>query len=170
MDTAEGRHLLNRIATFYLVPYFDLGVHLKADGKGGIDEASGVVHYLQPGGSSLLSRKAYTLERVRAENMHRTNPEEYEEQRKVKYIEGVDEKSPAVASINATISSLAVNEFLARMHPFRTCLNSDCAVIRFNFMETLIAREPEDDACPALAPHVGRGDIEPLLDWPALSI
>ena len=169
MDTAEGRHLLNRIATFYLVPYFDLGVHLAADGEGGIDEASGVVHYLQPGGSSLLSRKAYTLERVRAENMYRTNPEEYKEQRKVEYIEGVDEKSPAVASINATISSLAVNEFLARVHPFRTCRNSDSAVIRMNFIETLIVREPECDACPSLLPHVGRGDVDPLLDWPTLS-
>ena len=169
MDTTEGRHLLNRIATFYMVAYFDLGVHLAADGEGGINEASGVVHYLQPGGSSLLSRKAYTLERVRAENMYRTNPERYKEERKVDYIEGVDEKSPAVASINATISSLAVNEFLARVHPFRTCRNSDCAVIRMNFMETLIVREPERDACPSLLPHVGRGDVDPLLDWPTLS-
>ncbi len=39
MDTAEGRHILNKIAAFYVVPYFDLGVHLAADGKGGIDEA-----------------------------------------------------------------------------------------------------------------------------------
>lgn len=169
MDKAEGRQLLNRIATFYLVPYFDLGVHLAADGKGGIDEASGVVHYLQPGRSSLLSRKAYTPDRVRAENLYRTNPEAYKDERERGYIEGVDEKSPAVASINATIASLAVNEFLARVHPFRSIRNTDCAVVRVNFMETHIIREEETDPCRALAPHVGRGDIDPLLDLPSLS-
>jgi hypothetical protein len=169
MDKAEGRQLLNRIATFYLVPYFDLGVHLSADGNDGINEASGVVHYLQPGRSSLLSRKAYTPERVRAENLYRTNPEAYKNERKRGYIEGVDEKSPAVASINSTIASLAVNEFLARIHPFRSCRNGDCAIIRVNFMETLILREEEKESCRVLAPHVGQGDIDPLLDLPALS-
>jgi hypothetical protein len=67
--------------TFYVLPYFDLGVHLGADGQGGIDEASAAVHYLQPGRSSLLSRGAYTLARVRAENLRRTDPQAYAEQR-----------------------------------------------------------------------------------------
>jgi hypothetical protein len=170
MDTAEGRHLLNRVATFYLLPYLDLGVHLAADGIGGIDEASGVVHYLQPGLSSLLNRKAYTLEQVRAEGLRRTNPTAYAEQRQLNYIEGVDEHSPAVASVNATIASLAVNEFLARIHPFRSCDNCDCATVRFNFMETLVTREEETGLpCSFLTPHVGSGDIDPLLEWPALS-
>ena len=34
MDSIDGRHLLNKLATFYLIPYFDLGVKLEADGKG----------------------------------------------------------------------------------------------------------------------------------------
>lgn len=169
MDTAEGRHLLNRIATFYIIPLFDLGVHLAADGHGGINEASGVLHYLQPGGSSLLSRKAYTMARVRAENLFRTDPKSYKDQFNAGYIEGVDEKSPAVASINATIASLAVNEFLARIHPYRSCLSTDCATVRFNFMETAMMREEESGPCPVLSPHVGRGDVDPLLDMPALS-
>lgn len=169
MDTAEGRHLLNRIATFYLIPYFDMGVHLAADGEGGIDEASGVIHYLQPGGSSLLSRRAYTLNQVQAEGLFRTDPEAYKEQRKAGYIEGVDAKSPPVGSLNATTAGVAVNEFLARLHPFRSCESRDCAVIRFNFMETLIVKEPESTQCALLAPHVGRGNVLPLLDWPSLS-
>jgi len=170
MDTAEGRHLLNRIATFYILPYLDLGVHRAADGSGGIDEASGVVHYLQPGLSSLLSRKAYTLEQVRAEGLRRTSPSAYAEQRRLNYIEGIEEHSPAVASVNATIASLAVNEFLARIHLFRSCDNRDCAVVRFNFMETLVIREEETGVpCTHLTRDVGIGDVEPLLEWPALS-
>jgi hypothetical protein len=169
MDTAEGRHLLNRIATFYVVPYFDLGVHLRADGNRGIDEASGVVHYLQPGGSSLLTRAAYTTERVRAENERRTDPERYAADRRVGYIEDVTEDSPAVISINTTIASAAVNELLARIHPFRSCHNQDTAIIRMNFMEAVIAHEPEGDPSTALRRFLGRGDIEPLLDLPVLS-
>lgn len=33
-DGAEARHLLNHIATFYSIPYFDVGVRLDADGQG----------------------------------------------------------------------------------------------------------------------------------------
>ncbi|MBV6496510.1 MAG: thiamine biosynthesis protein ThiF [Acidobacteria bacterium] len=170
MDTAEGRHLLNRIAAFYVQPYFDLGVHLLADGEGGIDEASGVVHYLQPGGSSLFGRRAYTLEEVRAEGLRRTDPEAFQAERKAGYIEGADEKSPPVASLNCTIAGIAVNEFLSRLHPFRSCDPRDCDVVRFNFMETLTTKESAPEECPLLAPHVGRGDVEPLLGWSSLSM
>ncbi len=170
MDTVEGRHLLNRLATFYILPYFDLGVHLAADGQSGIDEASAAIHYLQPGRSSLLSRGAYTLARVRAENLRRTDPAAYAKERAAGYIEGVEEDRPAVVSINAQAASLAVNEFLARLHPYRSRSNNDSAVIRMNFMEVFLAPEEESEPCALLVRHVGRGDVTPLLDLPALSI
>ena len=78
VDTAEGRHMLNRLAVFYCLPYFDVGVRLDADGSGGIDQICGTVHYLQPGGSSLLSRGAITMDQIRAENIRRSSPDEYE--------------------------------------------------------------------------------------------
>lgn len=37
MDSVEGRHLLNRLATFYLLPYFDVAVPLEADGTGNVE-------------------------------------------------------------------------------------------------------------------------------------
>ena len=40
MDGAEGRNVLNRLATCYLLPYIDVGVKLLADGTGTIDEVS----------------------------------------------------------------------------------------------------------------------------------
>jgi hypothetical protein len=168
MDSAEGRHLLNRIATFYNIPYFDMGVHLKADGRGGIDEASGVVHYVQPDESTLLDRKAYSMRMVEAEGLKRTNPDEYAAQLKAGYIEGVPVNSPAVASINAFAASLAVNEFLSRLHPYRSCRNDDGAIVRFNFMEVLTVREREPGR-PSKNQNVGRGDVSPLLDMPSLS-
>lgn len=169
VDTAEGRQILNRISTFYVIPFFDVGIHLKSDGNGGISEASGVVHYIQPGGSSLLSRKAITQERIRAENLYRTDPEAYADQFRAGYIEDVKEQSPAVISLNSTISSLAVDEFLSRIHPFRSCYSSDAAIIRINFMETFMVREEEGEPCKNLSLLVGRGSINPLLNMPSLS-
>ena len=130
MDGVEGRHLLNLIATFYLLPYFDLGVRLDADGKGGVEQVCGTVHYLQPGGSSLLSRGVFTLEEVRSAGLKRTDPKAYEEQLQSKYIVGVQEDRPAVISVNMHIASVAINELLARLHPFRTEPNGDYAACR----------------------------------------
>ena len=68
------------------------------------------------------------------------------------------------------IAGIAVNEFLSRLHPFRSCDPRDCDVVRFNFMETLTTKESAPEECPLLAPHVGRGDVEPLLGWSSLSM
>lgn len=120
MDGVEGRHLLNRLATFYSLPYFDVGVRLDADGTGGIERIAGALHYVQPGLSSLLSRGVYTMARVEAEEMRRTNPEMYRRQVKEGYLRGVEEDRPAVISINMFFGSLAINEFLARGASTRT--------------------------------------------------
>ncbi|HMS10274.1 MAG TPA: hypothetical protein PKE66_12360, partial [Pyrinomonadaceae bacterium] len=133
-----------------------------------ITEASGVVHYIEPGRSSLFSRGAYGLEQVKAEGLKRTNPAEYEERKKINYIEGVDEQAPAVISVNTTVAGIAVNEFLSRLHSFRSCDGDDCSIVRFSFMETLIIKESEGGACDTLERHVGRGDIEPMLGLSSL--
>lgn len=169
MDKVEGRHLLNRLATFYNIPYFDVGVRLDADGKGGIDQICGTVHYLQPDGSSLVSRKAITMDQVRAEGIQRTNPAEYAKLLKSKYIVGVQEDRPAVISVNMLFASLAVNEFLARLHCFRDDANRDYARLTASLTQTRLISEADGLPCSALARHAGRGDVTPLLDMPELS-
>jgi hypothetical protein len=120
MDGVEGRHVLNRLATFYNLPYFDAGVRLDADGQAGIERIAGAVHYLQPGLSSLLSRGVYSMARVEAEEMQRSNPDMYRRQVKEGYLRGVEEDRPAVISVNM---------FFARaweqhaMHPTRLVLH-----------------------------------------------
>ena len=97
---SKGRHTLNRLATFYTLPYFDVGVRLDADGRGGIDKIAGAVHYLQPGRSSLLSRGVYDMRRVEAEEMRRTDPELYRRQVKEGYLRGATKTGlPSSASI-----------------------------------------------------------------------
>jgi hypothetical protein len=164
MDGVEGRHVLNRIAAFYLLPYFDVGVRLDADGTGGIERIAGAVHYIQPGGSSLLSREVYTMARVDAESLRRTNLEMYRRLVREGYLRGVDEDRPAVVSVNAFFASLVVNEFLARLHPYRNTPNKNYASVAVNFSEMQFFTEPEAAPCPLLQKHVGRGDVVPLLE------
>ena len=170
MDSIDGRHLLNKLAAFYLVPYFDLGVKLEADGKGGIDQVCGTVHYVQPGGSSLLSRRVYAMEQVRAASLYRTDPAAYRSQLQDGYIRGVQEDRPAVIQVNSLLASLAVNELLARLHPYRLDPNREYAVHRLSLSHGIYEHEGDGEPCPILTHHVGRGDVEPLLDWAELSV
>jgi ThiF family/Prokaryotic homologs of the JAB domain len=169
MDTIDGRHFLNKLATFYSIPYFDLGVKIVADGQGGVDQVVGTVHYLKPGGSSLLSRRVYTLEQVRAAGLQRTAPVQYAQLLEEGYIRGVQEDRPAVVQLNTLIASLAVNELLARLHPFRMDPNGMYNVTRVSVSHGFFDHEADGEACPLLARHVGRGDVLPLLDWAELS-
>ena len=125
MDGTEGRHVLNRLATFYSLPYLDVGVRLDADGKGGISGISGAVHYLQPGWSSLLSRGVYSMDQVEAEGIRRTNPAILPSAAGEGYLRGIAEDRPAVVTVNGIFASLAVQEFLARIHPYRNQPTTD---------------------------------------------
>jgi hypothetical protein len=169
MDSIDGRHLLNRLAAFYSIPFFDVGVKLEADGKGGVDQVCGSVHYLQPGGSSLVSRDVYTLEQVRTAGIARTDPATYRQQIFEGYLRGAAEDQPAVIQLNMLLASLAVNELLARLHPYRLDPNAAFAIRRISLSHGIFESAEDGEPCLTLARHVGRGDVEPLLDWPELS-
>lgn len=169
MDTIDGRHLLNKLASFYMIPYIDLGVKIEADGKGGVDQVCGTVHYLKPGGSSLMSRNLFNLEQVRAAGLQRTDPEQYKKLLSEGYIRGGNEDRPAVVQLNSLIASLAVSELLARVHPYRIDPNGDYAINRISLSHGIFDHEPDGTPCTIVSRHVGRGDVEPPLDWAELS-
>ena len=169
MDSIDGRWLLNRLATFYLLPYFDLGVKLEADSKGGIEQACGGIQYLQPG-QSLWSRGMFSLEQVRAAGLKRTNRSEYERQQQDKYIVGLPpDERPAVISFNMNIAAFAVLEFLARLHPYRDEPNAEYALLMFSFSQVQLYTDSVTNLCLALSNRIGRGDVLPLLENPELS-
>ena len=167
MDTISGRFLLNKLATFYTLPYFDLGVRLDAvsEGldRGRIREVCGTVHYLQPGCSSLISRGLVSMEEVSAESLRRDDPIAYAQQVEDGYIRGIQDNQPAVISVNTFIAALAVNDFLARLHPYREDSNSLVASIEFSLSSLEFFPEAESEFCPLLSNDVGCGDVEPLL-------
>jgi hypothetical protein len=170
VDSAEGRDVLNRISTYYLLPYIDVGVGIVALPDGTIDQINGVIHYIQPGRSSLLSRRAYRPSQVAADALRRQNPDRYEALRREKYIEGADEDAPAVVSVNMMMAALAMNELLARLYPLRNSPSRNYATVRVSLTEMAIQNEIEVGQCQALAKHVGAGDTDPRLGLPELSI
>lgn len=93
LDSADGRMHLNRLCTFYTLPYIDLGVKLKSD-YGAISEVSGAVRYMIPGAASMLSVGAYTAEQVESEALRRDDPVAYRERLAEKYIQGVKKAAP----------------------------------------------------------------------------
>jgi hypothetical protein len=170
VDSAEARYLMNRIAAFYVLPYFDVGVALDADDNGMITQVCGYIHYVQPDLSSMVSRGAVSMEDVRAEGERRRNPDHYAELRRAGYIRNVKEDRPAVISVNTVFSGLIVNEFLARLHDFRDDPGDLYATVSFSLSQMALYPEPETGTpCRAFARHVGRGDTDLLLDMPEFS-
>ena len=169
MDSIDGRHVLNKLASAYLIPLIDVGVLLEADGTGGIDSIWAAVHTVLPGGSSLLSRRVYSQGDLDAAFLRRFAPDAYEERRKVGYIKGIREDQPAVISVNMAASAAAVNELLARLHPYRFKPNGAFAIRRISLSDAEASSdEPDGEACPVMRRWVGVGDQLPFLGIPEL--
>ncbi|WP_431099023.1 ThiF family adenylyltransferase [Polaromonas aquatica] len=164
MDSIDGRHILNKLATSYLIPYIDLGVRLDADGRGNVESIWLAVHTLQPGGSSLKSRRVYDQAGMEAAFMLHGSPDEYERMKKQGYVRNVTVERPAVISVNMQVSAMAINELLARLHGFRSAPNSAYAVRRIALHDDdASSNESDGEPCPELLKQVGRGDQSPFL-------
>lgn len=163
-DSIDGRHLLNKLASHYLIPFIDMGVRIDADGKGGVDAINGAVHYIKPDGSSLLSRGIYTMADLEAASMQRHAPDQYEEKRKEGYIKGVRVDQPAVISVNMQIAAMAFNEFLARIHPYRVEPNKNYAQRRVVISDPAASLDMQDgEPCKIFTRYLAKGDQKPLL-------
>jgi len=167
VDGAEGRHLLSQLTNFYLIPYFDMGVQLNADGKGGIESISGTGHYIQPGLSTLFSRNLYTQERLEAEGLLRQNPEEYAKRVKAGYIHNAIVDRPAVLPINMLISSMTIIDFLNRLHThsFKEDGQYPYARMLMDYTSNCIENKSESQFVidGMASKFTGRGDCKPFL-------
>ncbi len=164
VDSASGRYHLDCIASAYFIPYFDIGVHLEADGTGNITAADAVSHYVQPYGQSLLQRHAYTTAQVTAENWLSVDPNYYQRQNKAGYLATVGEEQPAVMSINMQAACQAFNDFLARIHQFRLDDNREFATQRFRLVHGCFENEVDLEVSHSLmAKYAGKGDLSLLV-------
>ena len=124
----------------------------------------GTVNYLRPGRSSLMSRGLFTMSDVATAGLRRNDPDAHAQQVKDGYIRGAVVQRPAVISVNMFAASLAVNEFLARLHPFREEPNAGWAAVEFSLASMELFGDPDEGICELLAGKVGKGDVTPLLD------
>ena len=109
VDTDAGRLILNQLALAYMLPYIDCGSGIAAPG-GAIAEAGGRVVVWTPGRPCLLCSHDIDLG-IAAEEL--AIPEERALRREHGYVSGADAPDPSVISLNGTIASMAVTEFLA---------------------------------------------------------
>lgn len=168
VDSAEGRQVLNRLAAYYLLPFFDLGVRIDADGEGGVSSAYGVVHYLKPDGSTLMERGVVTQARLRAEGLARTDPAQYADEIERGYIRGTNEQRPAVITLNMMVAAHAVMELLERLHPFRLDEPAAFASLLIDVRGGGTSSAPELANYDGYGQDVGRGDCAPYLGMSSL--
>lgn len=86
------------------------------------------------------------------------------------YIQGVDEDRPTVISVNTFFAAVAVNDFLGRIHGFRNADNGEFAIVRGDLCEFALSRESAEPGSGHLVKEVGRGDCDPLIGRPSLSV
>lgn len=164
VDSAFGRYHLECLASAYLIPYFDLGVHIEADGTGDITAADAVAHYVHPDGGSLWSRGAYQIKQVTAENWQRSAPDHYAQQRSAGYLAAVGEEQPAVMSLNMQAACMAFNDFMARLHSFRLDNDREFATQRFRLVHGDYEYEADNGTPhPIFKRYKGTGDASLLV-------
>ncbi|TGD76908.1 HesA/MoeB/ThiF family protein [Hymenobacter wooponensis] len=164
LDSVDGRELLNLLATYYVLPYFDLGVKFVASADRGITSVSGVVNYLQPGRSSLQTRQVYDAEDLRAASAYRVDPAGHADRVKNQYFKDVPVNRPAVLPVNMYVAAAAIMELLQRIHHYRHG-TEECAQLMLSLHGNYLvaSSEAELDVDEHLRSVVGRGTTTLLL-------
>lgn len=151
VDTDAGRLILNEFCNAYLVPYIDCGVGINVlNGK--IAEAGGRIVVWAPGRPCLLCLKEVNP-RIAGEELESRQEQEF--RRRHGYVAGATLPEPAVISLNGTIASLAVTEFLALVTGFRDSGH----YIYYDLLEQRVGQRnvKKDNLCVACALQ-GLGD------------
>lgn len=173
VDTAEGRFIADRLATFFQMPLFDVGVSIPTRvapaGERVIAEACGRIDYVYPGGSSLQDRGVYDAAELEAEYLARTAPDSLRQKLTDGYLRGAAEQAPAVICLNMRAASACVMEFIARAFPFRHIGNEERARTIFTLSDGDEDFSPEAAFSASANSYLGLGLQEPLLGLPALA-
>jgi hypothetical protein len=173
VDTAEGRHLVDRMSAYFAMPLFDVGVSIPTR-KGGsegqeIAEVCGRIDYVFPGGSSLLDRGVYDSATLEAEYLARAAPDAHRRRLDDGYLRGIEEKAPAVITLNMRAAADCVMEFVARAFPFRHGPNASRARTLFMLADGDQDFVAEHEFPASATQSVSAGLLEPLLGLPALA-
>jgi molybdopterin-synthase adenylyltransferase len=154
-DNQSSRDTLNQFSSKHLIPYFDTGTGIQADKDLKIDHAGGQVRIVIPGKGCLHCINGIDMDIVQQETLPKA-----ERQAAVQrgYIAGVDERAPAVLSLNGVIAHLAVTEYMAYITGFRPLKR----FIFYDFMNATVrsGNFPRNEGCYTCSPFglLGTGD------------
>ncbi len=164
-DDEWGRAVLTRIAAYYLIPVFDMGVQVASE-TGQIKSVRGRVTTLIPGSPCLFCRGIVTADGIEAEVLSKTNPDEYERRRKEGYIPELPGTAPAVIMFTSTVAASAVCEMLHRFTGYMGAVRHSTEVLhRFDESKISTNSKNADESCwCSESSSWGAGDTEPLLD------
>jgi len=164
-DDQWGRSLLTRLAVYYAIPVFDMGVKIDSE-EGLIRSINGRVTTLMPGTACLYCRGRITSEGVGVESLRATNPAQAAVQEKEGYIPELEEPAPAVVPFTTAVASSAVGEFLHRLTGYMGPERNSSELLHI-FETTAIRRnsKPSQPECFCGDREFWcRGDTRPLLD------
>ncbi|MDJ0711293.1 MAG: ThiF family adenylyltransferase [Woeseiaceae bacterium] len=168
-DDHGGRIFLNRLAYFYLIPVFDMGIGI--DYEGGevprIVDAAARVTTLFPGNPCLICRGVVDPFVAREEALQRQNPEEYQRQAGEAYVRGGGVPNPAVVSFTTEVACMAVDELIERLTGYRQVGPISHRVRKYRLAEDKYPGLADDERdCPICISqqYWGRGDVRPFMD------
>lgn len=108
IDNDGARLVLNELCLAYRIPLVDCGVEATVE-DGELVDAGGRVNFVLPDGPCLHCMGQLDL---REAHSSLSSEEEKRQARKMGYIRGDDEPSPAVISLNGAVASIAITELL----------------------------------------------------------
>jgi molybdopterin/thiamine biosynthesis adenylyltransferase len=167
-DDHAGRVFLNRLAYYYLIPVFDMGLAMSVatPPATGMADISARVTTVMPPEACLLCRGAVDVEIAREEDLRRQQPAEYERRKREAYVRGEANPNPAVVTFTTEVACMAVNELLHRIVGFRKRNMGFEIRRRFLFSEDRATTAKPRHSCPVCGSRDawGLGDIDPFLD------
>jgi hypothetical protein len=164
-DDEWGRSILTRLALYYYIPVFDMGVRIDSD-QGQIRSVQGRVTTLMPGAACLFCRGRLSSDRIASEVAEATNPEAASKLRQEGYIPELPGTAPSVISFTTAIAASATSELLHRLTGFMGRERASTEILHLFDQSRLRTNNaaPDPECFCRDASIIGRGDSQPLLD------
>ncbi|MFL5614805.1 MAG: ThiF family adenylyltransferase [Gemmatimonadaceae bacterium] len=164
-DDQWGRSLLTRLAVFYCIPVFDMGVQIDSE-DGLIETVQGRVTTLFPSRACLFCRQRISPDAVAAETLQALNPSAAERLRQEGYAPELATPAPAVVPFTTAVAASAIAEFLHRLTGFLGGERQTSEVVHL-FSDTRVRtndRPPSPECFCGQPQYWGIGDMAPFLD------
>lgn len=166
-DDNAGRLVLSRLATYFLVPVFDLGVLISSDAAGQIRDITGRVTTLVPGQACLVCRGRLDPARAAAELMV---PEERARLQGEGYAPALQGVEPAVVAFTTAVAAAGVAELLERCVGYGPEPRPSEVLLRLHEREVSpnVASPRQRHYCDPASGKLGLGFTTPFLEqaWP----